>query len=406
MAGRLTELVRDGDRLLIGTGAAEPPDLLAELVGETAHRRKNLELIQVTTGSSGLVRQAAAAGHRVLSPVGGHEPAVAALPSSMMQLAHDITSGALRIDGVLFSGTEAGDDLAPALCVDIVPAAFEVARFRAVEYNRRLPDLWVRPLLPRSACELECHSEHPLPELTPAPVGPAAKAIGEYLAELIPDGAAVEVGVGRSLAGLAPALIERGQRLSVHSGLISDWTRSLVEEGVVDRPLACAGAASVVTATAMGTTEFYRWLHRNDDVLAVDSYHAHDPAHLAALPRFVAVNAASRVDCSGQVGVAARDAGRRGVGGLLDFSIAGSYAAGSVIAVESVDGRGESRIVASLTDVQLPSQLVTHVVTEHGVARLAGQTWQQRRREMIAVAHPDHRAELRRASPPSPPPRN
>jgi acyl-CoA hydrolase len=98
------------------------------------------------------------------------------------------------------------------------------------------------------------------------------------------------------------------------------------------------------------------------------------------------------------VGVSAHAADRRAVGGLLDYATAGAYGRGSVIALESLDRSGRSQIVPELTALQLPSQLVTHVVTEHGIARLAGKTWPQRVREMLAVAHPDHRAELRSRS--------
>lgn len=394
--GALTELVRDGDRLLVATGPSEPRLLIEELVGVTASARRDLELVQVTTGSTGLLGKAVEHGHRMLSPAGSRSAAVEALPSSMRQLARDIDSGALRIDGVLFSGLLSGAEVVPGMCVDLVPLAFSAARFRAVELNRAAPDVPVSHRFPRDRCALVVHSDYPPPELPPVPAGPATRAIGAYIADVLPKDAVLEVGVGRALAGLTTALIDKGAHLSIHSGLISDWTRALVDAGVVDGRLSCAGGAPVVAATAMGTAAFYRWLDRNESVLLADSRHAHDPGHLASLPRFFAVNAASRVDFSGQVGVRREEADLRGVGGLLDFAAAGSYSGGSIIATESVDGRGESRIVPFLFDVQLPSMLVTHVVTEFGVARLAGRTWRERKTEMIAVAHPDHRAWLRR----------
>lgn len=394
----LADLVRDGDRILIGTGASEPHTLLAELLAVAAERT-SLELIQVQTGSRAAIQGAADAGHRVVLPVPGHgSPAEVGeiLPSSMLQLSRAISSGALRIDGLLFSGMPVGQGaLAPALCVDLVPAAFERARFRAVELNRGLPRVATELSLPRSRCELVVDSDHE-PEVLPRRAADErATAIGDHVAELVHDGDVLELGIGPALAGVADALVSRGRRVAVHTGLVSDWAQTMVEGGVAERPLPCVGGRPIAGAVAMGSSEFYRWVDGSPSVLLLASDHAHDPCHLAGTGNFVAINAASRVDCAGQVGVAGDIADRRAVGGLLDFALAGAYGGSSIIAMESVDRRGRSRIVPSLTAVQLTSTLVTHVVTEHGVAQLANRTWAERRDQMIAVAHPDHRSDLR-----------
>ncbi len=93
------------------------------------------------------------------------------------------------------------------------------------------------------------------------------------------------------------------------------------------------------------------------------SRHAQDPAHLAGLGSFVAVNAASRVDSTGRTGAEDDVSGRMAVGGLLDFAVAGTYGGRSIVTLESVDRHGRSRIVPRLSTVQLPGSLVTHVVT-------------------------------------------
>jgi acyl-CoA hydrolase len=397
----LEALVRRGDRVLVASGAGEPGTLVDALVDLAARQDLDLEIVQIQTGSSGRVLDAAATGNRVVLPVparGALPPGVEILPLSMFQLARAIADGTLRIDGVLFAGVpDGGDGVLPGLCVDVVPVAFAHARWRAVELDEGLPWVPAEPL-PLGSCELVVHGCSTPAPLEPPAVGPAARTIGEYVAELVEDGAALEVGVGRALAGIGGALARSGVELSVHTGLASDWTRDLVEAGVACRKLDCAAGAPVLASVAMGSADFYGWLDGRPELRLVDSLHAHDPAHLMALGGFAAVNAATRVDLAGQVGVPEGAGSRRAVGGLLDFATAGAYAAGSIVAVESLDRRGRSQVVPTLTDVQLPSQLVTHVVTEHGVARLAGKTWPQRVREMIAVAHPDHRDELRSAA--------
>lgn len=396
----LGDLVRDGDRIIVATGPSEPPTLIDELLDVAEQRRIGFQLVQVLTGSREAILSASAR-HTVRPIVQGRrqagQPHVDVLPMSMSQLARSIASGELPVDGVLFSGRCIGGDRVNfGICIDVVEVACERARFRAVEINDALP-LVPGPLpLPLARCEYVIRSTHP-PLALPSPVrSPAATAIGENVATLVDDGSVVEIGLGRSLSGVAEALVNAGRRIAVHSGLLSDWTQTLVDNGIADRPLACADGVAAVGTASMGTSDFYSWLDRRETVRLVDSRHAHDPGHLAGLGSFVAINAASRIDCAGQVGAEGVATARMAVGGLLDFAVAGAYGGRSIVALESVDAHGRSRLVPRLSTVQLPASLVTHVVTEYGIARLTARTWSERARELITVAHPDHRADLRR----------
>ncbi|MQA77882.1 MAG: hypothetical protein GEV10_05280 [Streptosporangiales bacterium] len=399
-ATELAELVRDGDRLLVATGAAEPVSLVDDLLTIAAGQGVRLEILQVLTGSRGRILEALRYGHRVISPVPGHGAAgadVGVVPSSMRQLAGAIDRGTLRVDGVLFSGTRAAaGGVDPGLCVDLVPVAFERARFRAVELNAALPRV-ATDTLALDRCDLVVESDQAPPPLPPLEPDATAHAIAGHIAGLVDDGAVLELGVGRALAGVADALVHAGVSLSVHTGLVSDWSQRLVEAGVAERGLSCAGGVPVVGAVAMGSEAHYRWLDGGPSVRLVGSLHAHDPAHLGALGDYTAINAVSRIDLFGQVGTSPGLADRRAVGGLLDFATAGAYGGLSIVAVESVDTAGRSRITPSVAAAQLPGSLVTHVVTEHGVARLAHLSWRERVHAMVAIAHPDHRASLRRA---------
>ena len=404
LAAKLAGLVHDGDRILVATGSGEPTALIEAFLSSAVRERKKLEIVQVMAGSRQRLLAATSFGHRVLLPVPGgpvpESPAGAAqvMPASMMQLGRAIEDGSLRIDGVLFSGRRKGDaQVAAGIAVDLIPVAFKRARFRAVEINDALPAVPSRPLLPLDQCDLVASSRHEPPELSHRPPDDVARRIGAFVCELVTSGAVLELGLGSTLSGVSDGLVDAGLKISVHSGLISDGTQQLVEKGVAARALPCADGLPVVGAVAMGSEAFYRWLDDNRHLRLVDSRHAHDIAHLASLGNFVAVNAASRVDCTGQVGVPATATFTRGVGGLLDFAVAGAYGGASVVALRSVDRQGRSRIVPSLSAVQLPSTLVTHVVTEHGVAGLRNRTWHERHRALVGIAHPDHRAALRSA---------
>lgn len=410
---RLVDLLRDGDRILLATGPSEPTELIEELLAAADQRGFGLELLQVMTGSRERILSASPR-HAVRPIVPGrgrpeHPDRTEVLPMSMMQVLRCIASGELRIDGVLFSGRQLdGHRVNLGICVDVLAEAGKHARFRAVEINAGLPLVPSPSVLDLDSCEYVVRTRRdPLP-LPAAPCTPVAAAIGAHIAGLVQDGSAVELGIGRALVGVADALIAEKRSIAVHSGLLSDWTRTLVESGVAERRLPCADPAAAsgvnvakevvaVGTVAMGSADFYTWLDERSSVELVESRHAHDPNHLAGLGSFVAINAGSRVDCSGQMGAEGDVAARMAVGGLLDFAVAGTYGGLSIVAVESVDSRGRSRIVPRLSTVQLPGSLVTHVVTKYGVARLSARTWSQRMGELIAVAHPDHRAGLRRA---------
>jgi acetyl-CoA hydrolase len=396
---RLRELVRDGDVCFVSTGGGEPRVLLRELVHEVAPYRDNLGFLQVLTGSAGELLRVADHGHTISTPVpaglvGPGAPGVRLLDASMRQCAADIASGVQRLDGALLTVRRSGDRLYPFPAVDLAMVAFERARFRAVEV---IAD---GPVAPRAPCfgvgdvdYLVAAEDRPA-GLAVIPQDDVSRRIGARVAELVPPDAVLELGVGRALASVADALVAAGRPLAVHTGLVADWVRTLVEGGVARRPLDCAGGGSVVGTVALGSAGFHDWLSTTDAVTLADSRHAQDPLHLGGLTPFVAVNSAPVVDLTGQVGLPPDVGDGPGAGGLLDFAVAGAYGGLSVIALRSVGSAGRSRIVPRLSTVHLPANLVTHVVTEHGTADLRGRTAAERRARLIAIAHPDHRGEL------------
>jgi acyl-CoA hydrolase len=409
-AAALLSLVRDGDRLLIGTGAGEPRSLLRLLIDDVLPRRRGVELIQVSIGGSEAIASAGGAhGHRVRLVAGGAEGAKALragtaelVPASMGTLAEMIGSGALPVSGVLVAGVHAADGarVSPGLSVDLLPLAARAARFRALELNSALPATRSAGWISEPDCDLVLETADPPPTAPRSAVSDAQRIIGEHVAALIPDGAVLELGIGQGLQGVAGALLARQPRprLAVHTGIISDDVQLLVESGVVTGALPCGPGASVVATVARGSARFYEWLDDHPAVWMTDSLEAHDPRHLSGFELFIAVNSASEIDLLGNVGAGNWNA-TLGGGGLPDFAEAGARRAGSVIALESRNRHGAPKIVPHVARVQLHATAVTHVVTEHGVAALRGATARDRAERILAIAHPADRERLRAALP-------
>ena len=231
-------------------------------------------------------------------------------------------------------------------------------------------------------------------------VGEVEERIAAHVAEIVPDGATLQVGVGAVPEAIVSAL--GGHRdLGVHS-LLVDAMLPLLEQGVITGARNRRHPGCLDLGEIMGTEPLFRWVHENARVYMEPSTVIHDPVVVAGLGRFVSVNSAIEIDLTGQVNAEA--IGPRqvsGIGGQFDF-VAGAALGGgrSVIALPSTGRRGAvSRIVARLgagTPVTTPRHLVDCVVTEFGRAELRGLSDIQRARELTRIAHPRFREGLER----------
>lgn len=403
MAGNeLGRSLRPGDTVLVGTGTGEPVALIEELI-VAANAAPGIRAIQVMTGGAERLAEASGSALRLWTPVPGSKTRKAIaegradlLTEPMSGLLRSILDGTLRIDGILLQGRALDERRAtPGLIADIMVPAWERARFRALELNGRLPRIACETPLDIAAADHVVRSSREPNELAEDPVSDAAARIGGFVAELVPDGATIELGVGRALAGIVPALASGRRDLAMHTGIVGNAAMRLIEAGCVSRPV--RGSAMAVGATAMGTRSFYAWADGNPRIALVDSRLAHNGDALAATPRFVAMNAALQVDLQGNVNSTSHK-GRivSGVGGSGDFAAAGARAEASIIVLFSTTPDGSSTIVPAVEAVSVPGTRVTHVVTENGVARIRGLSGSERARAIAAIAAPQHRAALAR----------
>lgn len=248
-----------------------------------------------------------------------------------------------------------------------------------------------------------CESDRPLVEV-PRPVArPVDRAIGELVAERIPDGATIQVGIGSISAAVLDAL--RGHKdLGIHTELLHDGMVDLVEAGVITGVRKEVRRNRIATTFCLGTRRLYDWLDDNAIVELLGVDFVNDPRVIARMRRFASVNATTEVDLMGQC-ASETVAGRywSSSGGQADFARGAMYAeeGKAFIVTPSTTRDGRSRIVATLSPGSVVTTLkntVDHVVTEHGVAELRGCTLDQRARALIAIADPAHRDDLERAA--------
>ena len=399
----LKDLLRPGDTLLVGTGTGEPLELIEELVVACA-TVPDLTVIQVMTGGTERLADVAGRGVRLLTPVPGaktraaiREGRAALFMEPMSGLLKGILDGSLGVAGVLMQGRAIDATHAtPGLIADVMVPAWETARFRALELNDQLPRIHFDTPLELARADHLVRSSRPPNPMHADVANEAAVRIGAFVAELVPDGATIELGVGKALAGIVDALIATRRDLAMHTGIVGDAAMRLIEAGCVCRPV--SGGACAVGATSMGTPAFYAWADANPRIGLVDSRRAHNADWLATLPRFVAVNSALQVDLAGNANSNVHK-GRlvSGPGGAGDFTGAGVRSAGSIIVMFANTPDGGSTIVPAVEAVTLPESKITHVVTEHGVAALAGKSGAARARALVSIAAPEHRAALLQA---------
>jgi acyl-CoA hydrolase len=243
-------------------------------------------------------------------------------------------------------------------------------------------------------------SDRALPPVRHRDPSPADHAIAELVADMVPDGACLQIGVGGTPGAVTAALT--GHRdLGIHTECLASGLAHLVDLGVVTGARKKQRPGEHVTTFALGDEAMHRWLDGRTDVAFLPVEWTNDPRVVAEEPNFVSINATTEVDLVGQA-ASETIAGRywSSSGGQSDFARGAMYSPGgrAFLVTHAATSSGMSRIRAQLTAGSVVTTLkntVDHVVTEYGVASLRGRSIAQRARELIAIAAPEHRDALR-----------
>ena len=286
---------------------------------------------------------------------------------------------------------------------DLTPSAVECAKIIIAQINPLMPFTYGDSVIHMSKIHALVKVNDPLAETPDNRPTENELRIGRYMAEQIPDGAVLQVGVGTIPNAVLHSLGSH-KHLGLHTEAMTDGMMPLIESGVVDNSCKQIEPGRSVASLALGTRRLYDFLDHNPAVIFRDIAWVNDPFVIAQNHNMAAINSCLEIDLSGQV--CADSIGTRiysGVGGQQDFVYGSSRSVGgqSFIAMLSTTSRGESKIKPVLTSgagVVTTRFQTNWVVTEYGAVNLRGKNMIDRARLLISIAAPQFREELDRAA--------
>jgi len=246
--------------------------------------------------------------------------------------------------------------------------------------------------------------DRPVPILPSAPISENDKIIGEYVASLVNDGDTIQLGIGSIPNAVAKCFLAKND-LGIHTEMITSSMAELALAGVVTGRKKTLHKGKIVGTFALGNQELYDFMDNNPAVQLLRGEYVNNPFVIAQNDNMVSINTALQVDLTGQI--CSEAMGLRmwsGTGGQNDTAEGAIHARNgrSIIALNSTAKNGTiSTIQPWLTPgaaVTLSRNNIDYIVTEYGIAQMKARTIKQRVENLIAVAHPDFRKELRDAA--------
>ena len=400
-------IVRPGDRVLVGQGAAEPLTLTKQLVAQK-NRMGPFEIFLgplhsdtfSTEKTAGIRFSSYGAIGRAASLSRSGRLDIVRQPYSA--LAEAFASGALKADVVLIQLAAPLPGRPPSfgLANDYLVAAVRQARMVVAEINPDVPWTHGAEVPADFPLHLCVQAAYPPLDIASSPLSETERQIAARVAGLVPNGAVLQFGVGAVPDAILAGLTQH-RDLGIHSGLMTERGLDLIECGAVTNASKTFDRGVTVTNILFGTPRLRTYAHDNPAIRVVPPSYTHGLSVLRRIKNFVAINSAIEVDLAGRINCETADRDYLGgLGGLPDF-IAGANAAEdshAIIALPATARTGQSRIVAKVATVSVEAEATDVVVTEWGVAALRGCDVEERARRMIAIAAPEFRDELARAS--------
>src|SRR5512142_2462360 len=413
-ADEAVEVIQSGNRLFMTGNVSVPQQLLAALV-KRAPELHDVEICQALSVGPADYVSPAVEGHLRVNTLfisanvrkAVQEGRADFTPVLLSEFPLLFKTGVLPVDVALIHVSPPDEHGFCSLGVEVgLPKSpAESAKIIIAEVNEQMPRTLGDSFIHVSRLNCIVPVNYPVAELPQGGEGedPVSQKIAGFIAELIPDGATMQMGIGAIPDAVLNFLGDK-RDLGIHSEMFSDGVVRLVDKGVITNSRKSLHPGKIVVGFVLGTESLYRWVDDNPLCEFHRQEYINDPFVIAQNDRMVAINSAIEVDLTGQV--CADSIGPKfysGVGGQLDFIYGAARSKGGIpiIALPSTatlrDGTLVSRVVTMLKQgagVVTSRNHVHYIVTEYGVASLYGRTVRQRVRELLNIAHPDFRCQL------------
>lgn len=401
--------VKSGQRVFIGSGAAEP-QLLVKALAARGPDLADTQIVHILTLGvapyadpklkDGFRHNALFIGPNVRDAVA--EGRADFTPIFLSEVPRLFRHGKMPIDVALIQVSPPDEHgyCSYGVSIDVTKAAAESARYVVAEVNHNMPRTLGDSFIHTNHIHAFVDSEMAILEVPASVIDDVAQRIGQHIADLIQDGSTLQLGIGTIPDAVLSCLGDK-KDLGIHSEMFSDGVIDLVEKGVINGSRKSIHAGKMVASFAIGTRRLYDFIDNNPMCEFHPSEYTNDPFRIAQHDRMVAINSALQVDLTGQV--CADSLGTyfySGIGGQVDFirGASRSHQGRPIIALPSTASGGKvSRIAPVLTSgagVVTSRGDVHYVVTEFGIANLHGKTIRERALALIHIAHPDHREKL------------
>lgn len=286
--------------------------------------------------------------------------------------------------------------------VDYSKRAAGTAKLVIAQVNKYMPRTLGDSFVHVSDIDCIVEFDQPVIELPPPVITDVEKQIGENCARLIQDGDTLQLGIG-AIPDAVLLFLKDKKDLGIHSEMFSDGVVELVEAGVINNRMKTLHKGKSIATFLMGSRRLYDYVHDNPAVEMYPVDYVNDPVMIARNDNLVSINSCVQVDFLGQVVSDTVEPKQiSGVGGQVDFVRGAAMSRGgrSVIAMPSTKRKGTLSSIVPFIDewaaVTTSRNDISYIVTEYGIADLKGRTARDRARQLIEIAHPEFREELKK----------
>jgi acetyl-CoA hydrolase len=402
--------IQSNSRVYLGGGAGIP-QVLERAMAARGEELQNVEVVHVLTFAGGDYLDPSLSKsfrHRALFIGANARKAVNEgradyVPIFLSEAPGLFKKGMLPVDVALIqvSPPDAHGFCSYGVEVGVTKPAAESAKMIIAEVNVNMPRVLGDSFIHLSNIDYLVESDYLLPETGTKEISNEQDKIGELVAEMVPDEATLQLGIG-ALPNAVLSKLDGKRDLGIHSELFSDGVMELVQKGVITNLAKTLHPGKIVAGFLFGSQKLYQFVHDNAMIELHPTDYVNDPFTISLNHKMTSINSAIEVDLTGQVCAdMIGDKFYSGIGGQVDFVRGAAHSKGgkAIIALPSTAKGGISRIVPKLKEGSgvVTSRGDAHfVVTEFGVASLHGKSVSERACELISIAHPDHRDELKR----------